>query len=159
MSAADKTDDLAVLVPLRQVVVISDLVDGSPVPVEVEIIPIKMGQLSRLMGVVAPIITVIRKVAPVLKDEVKIRQALGQLLLSNPSEIMEMIAICTNKDLVWVENRDLDEVVKLALAVVEVNLDFFIQKLLPCVLQAMAQVGSVQKAVANQSGGLTPSNG
>lgn len=55
------------------------------------------------------------------------------LVATNGEEIGKIISIACNKPEEWVDKLDLTEVVKLAGAIVEVNRDFFFQRLAPTI--------------------------
>lgn len=66
----------------------------------------------------------------------------------------EAIAIASRRPRDWVASLDLDEAVRLAESVFEVNADF-IQRLLPRVTQAAARIG---QTLERQIPGAMPSN-
>ena len=63
------------------------------------------------------------------------------LLAEHGEAVIAAVAIATRRPVDWVAGLELDEAVRLAEAVFEVNADFFIRRLLPSVTQAAARIG------------------
>lgn len=64
------------------------------------------------------------------------------LLIDHTPNVVELVHQLTGEDKEWVENLELDEMIEVFTKVVEVNLDFFIRKVLPLLSGAMARLGS-----------------
>lgn len=62
------------------------------------------------------------------------------LLMSHTEAIIRAIAIGIRRDMDFVNNLDIDDLVKLGNAVLEVNIDFFIQRVLPALQQGRAHL-------------------
>lgn len=67
------------------------------------------------------------------------------LVSGNINNVVQLIALLSGRSKEWVEELELDHVVMLFLAIVEVNTDFFIKRLLPLLSEVMAEV--IQPAV------------
>jgi hypothetical protein len=79
------------------------------------------------------------------------------LIENNLEDLTNLLALLLNWDKAKVENLDMDEMVELTAAVLEVNFDFFAQKVLPSLLGAMGRLGGLSSSQAKQLG-PTPSN-
>ena len=122
-----------------------------PVPVFVEIAgeridlsPLKVGELPAFARAVQPIAASLSASPDWLA-----------LLADHGDAVIEAIAIASRRPRDWVASLDLDEAVRLAEAVFEVNADFFIRRLLPIVTQAAARIG---QTLESPTRGAMPSN-
>ena len=122
-----------------------------PVPVSVEIAgeridltPIKVGDLPAFARAVQPLAASLSASPDWLA-----------LLAEHGEAAIAAIAIATRRPVEWVAGLDLDEAVRLAEAVFEVNADFFIRRLLPSVTQAAARIGQI---LEKPTSGATPSS-
>ena len=122
-----------------------------PVPVSVEIAgehidltPLKVGEVPAFARAVQPIAASLSASPDWLA-----------LLADHGEAVIEAIAIASRRPRDWVASLDLDEAVRLAESVFEVNADFFIQRLLPRVTQAAARIG---QTLERQIPGAMPSN-
>jgi hypothetical protein len=73
-----------------------------------------------------------------------------QLLGACPDDVIGVACLATDKDADFFDRIDLDEGVKIILAVVEVNKDFFVQKVLPQLLEKAPEVSNVVAATFGQ---------
>ena len=65
---------------------------------------------------------------------------LAMLILDHRNDVAKMIQAATGKSSEWVGERDLDDIAKLAVAVIEVNRNFFVQRLAPAIAELLAEV-------------------
>lgn len=103
----------------------------------IQVRQIKVGQLPKAMRIAHPFYEQLKS----LKDQALKAEKEGKpftygmdfykLVMENAEPILEMVALLTNKDRAWVDDLEVDELVALFSAIVEVNLDFFIQRVLP----------------------------
>lgn len=107
----------------------------APVPVTITVAgesltisPIKTRELPRMLKAVKPIAA-----------EIQAEDVAGALL-ANADCLVEAVAIGARKPRGWVDELDLDELVLLASAVLEVNGDFFVRAVLPGARTAMDRV-------------------
>lgn len=107
----------------------------APVPVTITvsgestaISPIKTRELPRMLKAVKPI------AAEIMAD------VAGALLANADCATVEAVAIGARKPRAWVDELDLDDLVTLASAVLEVNGDFFVRAVLPGARKAMDRV-------------------
>jgi hypothetical protein len=122
-----------------------------PVPVSVEIAgehldltPLKVGEVPGFARAVQPIAASLSASPDWLA-----------ILAEHGEAVIAAIAIATRRPVDWVAGLDLDEAVRLAKAVFEVNADFFIRRLLPSVTQAAARIG---QTLEGQTPGVVSSN-
>jgi hypothetical protein len=107
---------------------------------KVEIIPIKVGKLTKLVKALEPISIHLPKAGT---TPASTPLNLGALYMKHPEEIAHVLAVLLDKDDAWVANLDLDDLVTLLAEVVAENIDFFTQRVLPFALQAMEQLKNV----------------
>ena len=107
----------------------------APIPLKVDIagerlciLPIKTRELPGMMKAIAPIL-----------GEIQVGDILGALS-ANADSLVAAVAIGSRKDRAWVDELDLDDLVALAGAVLEVNADFFVHRVLPGLTKAMEGV-------------------
>ena len=107
----------------------------APVPITIAVAgesltisPIKTRELPRMLKAVKPI------AAEIMAEDV------AGALLENADCLVEAVAIGARKPRAWVDELDLDDLVLLASAVLEVNGDFFVRAVLPGARKAMDRV-------------------
>lgn len=133
MSAEVKKNELEVLFPSLDPVTVQTP-DG---PVEVVVSPINMGQIAEVVRITTPFMAVLKENKNAIKDEKGLREVAGRLLLSNPEEVLSLLAVCLNQPLPFVKKLSPDVGLDLMVKVLWVNLDFFTQRLLPSLLGAV----------------------
>ena len=106
----------------------------------VEITPLRVGELPQFLAAVQPIVEVFSEDPDWLS-----------LLAVHGRALLKAIALAARSDLVWVESLQLDDAVRLAEAVFEVNADFFVRRVAPALQQAARKVRSVTTSL-----GTTP---
>ncbi len=87
--------------------------------------PIKTRELPAMMRAIAPILA-----------EIQSGDILGALA-TNADSMVEAVSIGSRKPREWVDELDLDDLVAVAGAVLEVNADFFVRAVLPMLTQAV----------------------
>jgi len=122
-----------------------------PMPVFVEIAgeridltPLKVGEVPAFARAVQPIAASLSASPDWLA-----------LLADHGEAVIEAIAIASRRPRDWLASLDLDEAVRLAESVFEVNADFFIRRLLPSVTQAAVRIG---QTLESPTPGATPSS-
>lgn len=78
----------------------------------------------------------------------------AQLLGQAQNEVVALAMLATDQDEKFFDSIDLDEGLKIILAVIEVNKDFFVQKVLPMVKEAAPEL----QAKMQETFGQTPSH-
>lgn len=97
----------------------------------VELTPIRLGELPRLLAVVRPI-------SADLSTDLSADPDWFDLLARHGEAVLDLLALTTRRDRTWVNDLSLDEAVTLAAAVFEVNADFFVGQVVPAI-QGAAQ--------------------
>ncbi len=95
----------------------------------IEIIPIRMGELPAFTRAVQP-----------LAAHLSTSPDWLVLIAENGEALIDALAIATRRPREWIAALELDDAIKLASEVFEVNADFFIQRLLPSVTEAAARL-------------------
>jgi len=85
-----------------------------------ELTPIRLGELPRLLAVVRP-----------LAEEITSDPDWLALLGQHGEAMLDLLAITTRRERSWVNDLPLDDAVQLAAAVFEVNADFFVGRVVP----------------------------
>ena len=105
----------------------SDFQTFPPTPVAVqlscgalELTPVRLGELPRLLAVVRP-----------FADALSAEPDWLALLGAHGDGVLDLLALTTRKDRAWVNDLSLDDAVQLAAAVFEVNADFFVHRVVP----------------------------
>jgi hypothetical protein len=62
------------------------------------------------------------------------------LFLRHTDDVLELVALCIKKPRAWVDELEIPDGVNLFTAVLEVNLDFFVQTVLPALMDATAAI-------------------
>ncbi|MBS0214032.1 MAG: hypothetical protein JSR26_12795 [Proteobacteria bacterium] len=106
-----------------------------------ELTPVRLGDLPRLLAVVRPF-------ADVISAEPDWLALLG----AHGDGVLELLAITTRKDRAWVNDLSLDDAVQLAAAVFEVNADFFVQRVVPGITRSADKLAPLIQRL-----GTTPS--
>jgi hypothetical protein len=105
-----------------------------------ELTPIRLGELPRLLAAVRPIAA-----------DLSVEPDWLDLLARHGEAVLELLAITTRRERAWIEGLALDEAVTLATAVFEVNADFFVRRVAPAIQ------GAAQRLAPILSAGTTPS--
>jgi hypothetical protein len=104
--------------------------------------PIRVGEVPALLAAIKPI-------APHLVNGDPDWLA---LLMEHGDAILDALAIAARRPREWVEALSLDDAVQLATALFEVNVDFFVQRVVPAIQSAAARIDRNVRAA-----GMTPS--
>ena len=113
-----------------------------PVPVtlviggeRLELTPLKVGDVPAFARAIQPAAASLSASPDWLK-----------LLALHGEAVVEAVAIASRSPLEWVRDLELDDAVRLAEAVFEVNADFFIQRVLPSLTEAATRVSQTLRA-------------
>ncbi len=101
------------------------------------------------VGEVPPLLAAIKPIAPHLVNGDPDWLA---LLTEHGDAILDALAIAARRPREWVEALSLDDAVQLATALFEVNVDFFVQRVVPAIQSAAARIDRNVRAA-----GMTPS--
>jgi hypothetical protein len=124
---------------------------GDPVRIDIaggreDIKPIKTRELPKLFKVIKPILSDLQELfkrLPTGDDEISKKFILSYLMESSDQlveAIIQATAIAARKERDWVDDLDLDDLVLLIGALIEVNGDFLAHRVLPRFADAMEKV-------------------
>jgi hypothetical protein len=99
--------------------------------VELEIKPFKFKDFG----------TVSKHLGAILKSDIKFDlQGFITVMGDHAEAVADILRIATNRTAAWVENLSIDDAFSIAAAIVEVNMSFFVQKVLPRVTAATSHL-------------------
>jgi hypothetical protein len=129
--------ELDILVPAPAVVEI----DGELL----EITPLRVGELAAMLRAVRPFA----------------EQLLGEpdfirLLAEHSESVTEAVAIAARRPKEWIDQLLVDEAIRLATVVFEVNADFFVQRVVPAVKAAAARLNAAPAGATPSTGSSVP---
>jgi hypothetical protein len=107
----------------------------------IDLIPLKVGEVPAFARAVQPVAASLSASPDWLA-----------LMAEHGEAVIDAVAVASRRPREWVAALELDEAVRLAEAVFEVNADFFIRRLLPVVTEAASRIGT------RLTSGQTPSN-
>lgn len=81
-----------------------------------------------------------------------------EVLEHHTDNLITLVSTLTGEDKTFIENLELDDMIKITVAVMEVNLDFFIRKVLPLLSGEMARLGKGFLKAIPTSGQTSSSN-
>ena len=117
-----------------------------PVPVtlviggeRLELTPLKVGEIPAFARAVQPAVATLSASLSASPDWLA-------LLAEHGEAVIDAVAIASRRPPEWVTNLALDDAVRLAEAVFEVNADFFIQRVLPRLTEAATRVSQTLRA-------------
>jgi hypothetical protein len=105
---------------------------------ELEVKPLKFKQLLATLKHLAPILALVEQLD---KDGVD-TLTLQHLLETVPDSLVKVASLCTGKDEAWFDLLEADEGIDVLGAVLELNKDFFVQRLKPKFDRLREQLGS-----------------
>ena len=122
------------LPPAANVIVI----DGE----NLELTPIRVGEIPAFAGAIQPILSGLSDSEP----------NWVALISEHGDTVIDAIAIAARRSPEWVKGLEIDDAVRLASKVFEVNADFFIQRLLPSITVAAATLEARMPGLTQSSG-------
>lgn len=120
---------------------------------EVVVRQLKVGQISQAMKIVSKLSFLFDSY---VKGDFKFDPRL--IFVEHTDDCLDLVAICAGVERSFLNKLDLDSGIDLFVAVLEVNLDFFLRSVLPSVLRAMAKVRAALPEKKSLTSGETPSN-
>ena len=90
--------------------------------------PFKFGELPKVFKAIE---TLSGTIGVLMRDRNVNPASITTLIAEGGDGILELMVIGSKKDKSWIEDLEMDEGVDLLTAIIEVNADFFIQKVLP----------------------------
>ena len=139
----EMSDDLQKIIPEPILVIVDDET--------VEIKQIRVGQISQAMRIAHPFYMKLKESKDGFKktgSEEAYAFDIYSLVMENADAILSMIALLCDKDEDWVNRLSLENLIALFSAIVEVNLDFFTQRVIPLLSELAMGVVARQKQVA-----------
>ena len=110
------------------------------------IVPVRLGQLSAF----------VRAVEPFAKSLASGHLDLFELLSDHGSNVVRALEVATGQPRAWVEGLALDEAVRLASAVLEVNADFLSSRVLPALNTALAALPQTLTPPSTTGSSISP---
>lgn len=134
------TDDLTTLFPAPAMVTIGGR--------EIEIMPLTMGQIAKIIKLLKGI-SFIEYIFPVNKPD-PANKVIDwfELLAEKGDDLIEVVAIASHQKKENLCQWYVDDFIKIAVKVIEVNADFFTRRAIPAVSQAMVGLASVSSSSA-----------
>lgn len=129
---SETTGDFQTFPPVPRVVTVAG--------VAVELTPIRLGELPRILAVVHPMVA-----------DLSAEPDWLTLFATHGEAVLDLLALATRRERAWVNDLSLDDAVRLAAAVFEVNADFFVRRVAPSIAQAATRLAPML------SHGTTPS--
>ena len=141
-----QTDPIAELEALvgkpRVVTVIIEEVDGDAnvtvSPEKVLVQKIRVGDIPKVVKAAGPLAYMLSKQSASKDEDLKV--TVQSLMLTNPDEILNLLAALTGKDREFIDKLNPDDAIMLAVALVEVNLSFFVRRVLPALSGEMGRL-------------------
>lgn len=126
------------------------------VPRKIFVRPLPMRRWALAMGYATKILSYLPDSGLDPHDTLKMSMWMIHLIGQIPEELFAILELATDCPPAFFDSVDLDDGVRVALAVVEVNKDFFLQKVWPLLSEVAPtirdKVESVQEKVVNTSG-------
>ena len=108
-----------------------------------ELTPIRLGELPRLLAVVRP-----------LAEEITSDPDWMALLGRHGDAVLDLLAITTRRERAWINDLSLEDAVQLAATVFEVNADFFVRRVVPGITRSADKLAPLIRTL-----GTAPSPG
>lgn len=70
---------------------------------------------------------------------------IANLVVEHADTVISLVAIGTGKTEEWVGELEIDELIEVGVAVIEVNASFFAKRVLPLITEKMARAGNLAK--------------
>ena len=128
----------------------SDFKTFPPTPVVVqlacgalELTPVRLGELPRLLAIVRPLVDVLSAEPDWLV-----------LFSQHGNVLLELLTVTTRRERAWIDDLSLDDAVQLAAAVFEVNADFFVGRVVPGIQRSADKLAPLIRSL-----GTAPSPG
>lgn len=119
---------------------------------DIAIGPIKVRHLPAFLAALGPLATALLAQKP---EGARGGADLWPSLLENHSQrLIDATALGADVELDWLREQDAEVLLELAAAVVEVNVDFFVQRLVPRVIAASEALDSATQGMAAHGGSI-----
>lgn len=104
----------------------------------IAVTPIKVKELTAFAQALSPILQTLNEAGQDGQAGLMVA-----LLMNHTEAVIRAVAIGIRRDIEFVNNLEIDELIKLGNAVTEVNVDFFIQWMLPAIRQGLGRIISM----------------
>jgi hypothetical protein len=131
----------------------SDFDAFPPTPQTLEIAGVELAITSIRVGEIPAILAVVRPFAHRLVDG---EPDWLELLADHGEALIKAIAVASRQPQDWVAALTMDDAIRLASTLFEVNADFFVQRVVPTIQHAAARINA---QMSGPLAGLTPSTG
>lgn len=135
------TDELKTLFPGKEIA----LSTGETLTIK----PFKFGQLPKALSlaqaIAKPLIEAYKSSADGVPAESN-NMLILKVISEGGEDFIKLMSIAVGKDRAWFDNLESDDGAKIAAAFLEVNLDFFTQRVLPVIQEAMPQMTGLGQA-------------
>jgi len=143
----ESTDDLQKVIPQKNVIVIN----GE----EIHIQQFKIGKLPLVLDAVQPMAHML------LNRDKKSPLDINSMLMLYSDDCLKLMSVLAERPRAWVDQLEIDEGVELLTLQLEVNLDFFVQRVLPKLIEALNKTNKKIKEntlLTNMLGRINSSN-
>lgn len=149
------SEDISKLIPQRVTldVLITKNADTPEEEVVVETVVVRhqrMGDLPQLFKAMAPVMHLIKAIADKKGDGPKVSPT--TIVMNHTEDAMQLIATAMHKDITWVRALEITSTIELFTKLLEVNVSFFIQRVLPSALPALASLTAVMQSAGTPDG-------
>ncbi|MBR7793779.1 hypothetical protein KDM87_14360 [Undibacterium sp. FT147W] len=127
----ESTDDLQKVIPQKNVIVIN----GE----EIHIQQFKIGKLPLVLDAVQPMAHML------LNRDKNSPLDISSMLMLYSDDCLKLMAVLADRPRAWIDQLDIDDAVALLTMLLEVNLDFFVQRVLPKLIEALNTTGKTIK--------------
>ena len=158
------SDDLTKVIPQRVTMVVrvtplvkneatGEMDEGETVHETVVVRHLRMGDLQPTFQALAPIAHLLKDI----RDKKTSTIDPAALFMTHTTDVMQLIAVVLHKHVDWVKTVDPDDCIDLLTKLLEVNLDFFIQRVLPGIVKLTSYAKAVVQSMPGATAGQTPS--
>lgn len=128
----------------------SDLETLVPQPRRVEVAGEVLEITPLVIGELPPVLKAVRPIAETVAEQFKGAPDWLALFCEHGEALLTVLALASRRSPEWVAKLAMDEAITLAVAVFEVNADFFVQRIAP-------QLGRLADTLGKRSAGVMPS--
>lgn len=118
----------------------------------VELTPVRLGELPRLL-------TAVRPLTGALTDPRLGEPDWFALMGEHGQSVLELLTITTRRERAWIDDLSLQDAVLLAAAVFEVNVDFFVGRVVPAIQGAAERLAPTLQALTPAVSTASPVTG
>jgi len=106
-----------------------------------DLTPIRLGELPRFLTIVRP-----------FAESLETEPDWGDLLARHGEAVLELLVLTTRRERAWIDALSLEDAVRLAAAVFEVNAGFFVAHVVPAVQVAARRLEPTLRALPGPAG-------